>query len=112
MTQLNNSTTGTPPPVETSNCLADHWNDALGECVFPAAVGAVGGEAMLGLLVGVTVVGGTALSGGNTATPAALLLVVGSVLVGMLPASYHGLAYAFVIVGLAAAVYKLAEVLL
>jgi hypothetical protein len=98
--------------VDTSNCIADNWTDALNECVLPSAVGAVGGEAMLGLLAGVTLVGGTALSGGNTATPAALLLVVGSVLIGMLPASYHGLAYAMVIVGLAAAVYKLAEVLL
>jgi hypothetical protein len=113
---MNNSTiqigNTTAPAFDAGGiCTVANHRSAIQDCFFPALSTAVGGESLLGLLgAGLLYAVVYVASGGDTATPTVLLLGVGTVLIGLLPAQYVGIAYALVIVGLAAAVWRVVKV--
>ena len=80
--------------------------DAL-TCLIDQQVAAFGGEALFGLLLGSAIFGAFYIaSGGDMATPTVALILTGTVIIGMLPASYQSIAYSVVLIGLAAALWQ------
>jgi hypothetical protein len=109
MQGLNNSTSNsTAPSVDAESlCLAQHTTDAVSECIFPAFGAAVGGEGVFAVLVaGVLYAALWVAGGGDFVTPTAVLSIGGAVLVPVLPQQYRVLAYALVVVGLAAPAFS------
>lgn len=102
----------TAPSFDASQvCTVANHRSAIQDCFFPAVSTAVGGDSLLALFgAGVLYAVVYVASGGDTAAPTALLLGVGTVLIGLLPAQYVGVAYALVVVGLAAAVWRVVRV--
>ena len=80
--------------------------DALA-CLLGQQVSAFGGEALYGLLLGsVLFVVFYIASEGSLATPTVVLILTGTVIVGMLPANYQSIAFGVVVIGLAAAIWQ------
>lgn len=80
--------------------------DAL-SCLIGHQVAAFGGEGLFGLVVGsVIFVAFYIAADGDLATPTVALVLTGTVLIGMLPASYQQIAYGVVVIGLAAALWQ------
>jgi hypothetical protein len=71
---------------------------------------ATGGEALFGVLVGGLIVTSFYVGGDrDLATPTVLTIILGSVLIPMLPASYQQLGISLIIVGIAAGIMALAN---
>lgn len=80
--------------------------DAL-QCAIDQNVSAFGGPGLLGVLVGAVIFAVFYIaSDGEMATPTVALVLTGTVIVGMMPASYQSMAYGVVVIGLAAAVWQ------
>lgn len=91
--------------VDLACWTGSDWHTCLFDSIVP-----VTGEALFGLLVG----GATILTfyvgtGGRFGTAAVLTTVFSGVMVGVLPGSMRGVAYAIMLLGLAAAFLSAAE---
>lgn len=79
-------------------------------CLLDQLVAATGGEALFGFLLGTLIFGVFwVASGGDIATPTVALVLSGTVLIGMVPGQFQEIAYAVVLVGLAAAVWQVLQ---
>lgn len=73
-------------------------------------VGATGGEALFGLLLGAVIfITFYIASEGDMATPTVALVLTGTVTVSMVPSNYQTIAYGIVLIGLAAALWQVAK---
>lgn len=83
--------------------------DAL-TCLLDQLVGATGGKALFGFLLGsIIFVVFYIASDGDLATPTTALVLTGTVFVGMLPSAFQDIAYAVVLIGLAAALWQVVK---
>jgi len=87
-----------------------YFGDSAITCMTDQYVGAFGGEAMLGVLLGVTIFGTLYIaSDGSMATPTVALILIGGGLVGMLPSNYSQIAMYVIYIGLAAALWQVLQ---
>lgn len=87
-----------------------YFGDSAIRCLTDQYVGAFGGEAMLGVLLGITIFGTLYIgSDGSMATPTVALILIGGALIGMLPSNYSEIAMYVVYIGLAAALWQVLQ---
>jgi len=90
--------------------LDDYLDGGLVEAALSDIVGAVGGEATFGALVGGTVVTSFWLAGdGDLATPAVLTVLIGVLMFPLLPAGLLGVARVISFIGLVAGILAALE---
>jgi len=88
----------------TGSCLTSS-TDLFG-CAIDTMVGALGGPAIFGLLVGGAIIISLFLAGdGNITTPAVVLVLIGGVTFPLLVGNYAGIARSFAFLGLVAAIF-------
>lgn len=97
------------PPLNESavSCFAQGTEGSMSQCVLDGVFSAGPSPALIGLgISGVMLSSFYIASDQSIVVPAVLLILFGSILVGMLPAQFVGLAYTLVVVGIAAAVFS------
>ena len=100
-----------PDDLGSLSCFTgvERPSDLFYDCIMADMTGAVGGEAMFGLLAGGLIMLVLYLAGdGDMAVPTVTTILLGSVMVPALPPQYTQMAYAIVVVGIAAAIIGLA----
>lgn len=91
------------------SCYTTSGNNYL-TCILDDAVGAFGGQAVFGLMVGSAVLFSLWWANdGRLGTPAVAVLITGGLMLPLLPAQYATAARAFAFIGLVAAVLAVAQ---
>lgn len=91
------------------DCYATPGNNLL-TCVLDDAVGAFGGQALFGLIIGSAVLFSLWWANdGRIGTPAVVVLISGGILLPLLPAQYATAARAFAFIGLVAAIIAVGQ---
>lgn len=91
------------------DCYSTPGNNLLA-CVLDDAVGAFGGQAVFGLIVGTAVLFSLWWANdGRIGTPAVVVLISGGLMLPLLPAQYATLAQAFAFIGLVAAIVAVGQ---
>lgn len=92
------------------SCYTTQGNNLLADCVLPDLVGAAGGEALFGILVG-----GTAMfvlwwaADGDAGVPATVAILSASLMLSVLPAQFRTIATTIMLLGLAAGIFAVAQ---
>jgi hypothetical protein len=79
----------------------------MSQCVLDGVFSAGPSPTLVGLGIGGVLMTSFYIAGDQSIiVPAVLLILFGSILIGMLPAQFVGLAYSLVVIGIGAAVFK------
>jgi hypothetical protein len=98
-----------PPALNESavSCFAQGTQGSMSDCVLQATFSAGPSPALIGLGIGGVLMTSFYIAGDRSVlVPAVLLILFGSILIGMLPAQFVSLAYTLVVIGIAAAVFS------
>jgi len=98
-----------PPPLNDSavSCFAQATNGTMSDCVLQTTFNAGPSPTLIGLGIGGVLLGSFYIAGDRSIlVPAVMLILFGSILIGMLPAQFVTLAYTLVVLGIGAAVFN------
>jgi len=98
-----------PPPLNDSavSCFAKGTEGTMSQCVLDGVFSAGPSPTLIGLGIGGVLLSSFYIAGNQSIlVPAVLLILFGSILIGMLPAQFVSLAYTLVVIGIAAAVFS------
>jgi len=98
-----------PPALNESavSCFAAGTEGTMSQCVLDGVFSAGPSPTLIGLGIGGVLLSSFYIAGNQSIlVPAVLLILFGSILIGMLPAQFVSLAYTLVVIGIAAAVFS------
>lgn len=99
-----------PPPLNDSavSCFAQGTEGTMSDCVLQATFNAGPSPTLIGLGIGGVLLGSFYIAGDRSILlPAVMLILFGSILIGMLPAQFVTLAYTLVVLGIGAAIFNI-----
>lgn len=96
--------------LQVSNLDTVVKNDGdLLQWLLDSLVDSVGGEGLFAVLIGGTLIFTLYMAGdGDTATPVVATILLGGIMVGILPGAYQQIAWAIVVLGIAAGIMSVA----